>query len=244
MKNTINQFSFYLLAILFLIPFSGACQNYDKTSIKGEGNVSTKTRSVEVFHSVEVSSGLNLYISQGKTQSVEVKADENFHDKIKTEVKNGVLKIYTKNWLKKASAKDIYVTVTELKALGASGGSNIKSKGELNCESFSGRMSGGSDVTVHINATTTDWAISGAADVNLSGKAESAEFNVSGASDVNASKFLVSNCTANVSGASDVNLHVIENLKANVSGASDVSYSGNPKNVIKKLSGASDLNSK
>jgi len=50
-------------------------------------------RNVSNFHGVEISGGIDLYLSQGE-ETVAVSASEaKFRDKIRTEVKNGVLKI-------------------------------------------------------------------------------------------------------------------------------------------------------
>src|SRR5262249_27803009 len=51
-------------------------------------------RSVSSFHGVEVSGGIDLYLTQGD-EAVAVSASEaKFRDRIRTEVKNGVLKIW------------------------------------------------------------------------------------------------------------------------------------------------------
>src|SRR5882762_5450298 len=52
-------------------------------------------RNVTGFHGVEVGGGIDLYISQGNDETVAVSATEtSYRDRIRTEVKNGILKIW------------------------------------------------------------------------------------------------------------------------------------------------------
>jgi len=52
-------------------------------------------RNVSNFHAIEVSNGIYLYLKQGNTNAVAVSASlQELTVKIKTEVENGVLKIY------------------------------------------------------------------------------------------------------------------------------------------------------
>ena len=51
-------------------------------------------RNVSGYHAIEVGGGIDLYLSQGE-EAVAVSASETkYRDRIKTEVKNGVLKIW------------------------------------------------------------------------------------------------------------------------------------------------------
>jgi hypothetical protein len=57
-------------------------------------DANAEKRNVSGYHAVEVSGGIDLYLSAGE-ESVAVSASETKHrDRIKTEVKNGVLKIW------------------------------------------------------------------------------------------------------------------------------------------------------
>src|SRR5215475_7403648 len=59
-------------------------------------DANAEKRNVSGFHGIEVGGGIDLYLSQGD-EAVAVSASEVEHrDKIKTEVVNGILKIYYK----------------------------------------------------------------------------------------------------------------------------------------------------
>src|ERR1700733_11496145 len=87
-------------------------------------------RNVQGFHAVRISSGIDLYLSQSGDEAVAVSASsEEYRDKIRTEVQDGVLKIYIEsnnqgfhwgNWGVNKKLK-AYVSCKVLDALRASG---------------------------------------------------------------------------------------------------------------------------
>src|SRR6516225_6354589 len=91
-----------------------------------------QVRKVDPFTKIRVSSAISLYLSQGNTQGVAVSSeDAELTNKIKTEVNNGVLKIYVEdgawngwNWSNKHLKA--YVTFTTLEMLDASGASGVE----------------------------------------------------------------------------------------------------------------------
>src|SRR5579859_3447168 len=76
-------------------------------------------RPVKGFHAIEVSNAIDLYLSQGDKETVAVSASEiKWRDQIRTEVKDGVLKIYLNNegWHWNTGGKKLkaYVSFTGL----------------------------------------------------------------------------------------------------------------------------------
>src|SRR6185503_14450751 len=63
-------------------------------------------RNVSGFHGINVGTGIKLILTEGKTEDVVVSADKIEHrDKIVTEVKGGILKIYYENKLGAANTR-------------------------------------------------------------------------------------------------------------------------------------------
>jgi hypothetical protein len=107
MKN----FSFVLCALLFTIV--AFAQKRDK--IKGSKNVTITQKEVPVFETVEVEDNLEIYLVKGTSQSLEIEADDNLHDVIKTDVTGTTLRIYTGKEI--SSAKKITVRITYIDGL-------------------------------------------------------------------------------------------------------------------------------
>ena len=62
--------------------------------------VSSEYRKIHNFHSIYAGGLMNVYLKKGETASVLVRADDFLVSKVKTEVKNGILKIYTDEFIR------------------------------------------------------------------------------------------------------------------------------------------------
>src|SRR3954471_18110208 len=96
-----------------------------------------EVRVVGQFNGIEVSGAVFLYLTQGSTPGVAVSAgDAKYNNKIRTEVRNGVLRISVDggvwngfNWTNRKLRA--YVTVTDLNSLQVSGASYVSISGTL-----------------------------------------------------------------------------------------------------------------
>ncbi|MBK6281967.1 MAG: DUF2807 domain-containing protein [Draconibacterium sp.] len=95
------------LFVTFLFAFSSCV--FMGPSIKGNGNVVEQTREPGNFDKIDVSRGMNVYITQGETRKVVVKADENLLEAIETKNEGDVLVIKaTQNIRNATSKKSVY----------------------------------------------------------------------------------------------------------------------------------------
>jgi ribosomal protein S6E (S10) len=159
-------------------------------------------RNAKNFHAIEVSDGIDLYLSQGSEESLAVSASSpEYRDKIHSEVVNGVLKIYYErdrgwgvNWgNRKLKA---YVSVKTLDKLHASGGSDVAIDNELTSNSLSMELSGGSDFKGRINAQSLSISASGGSDAYLSGRADKLKLEASGGSDIHGYDMVSNYCSS------------------------------------------------
>jgi len=212
------------MLMLLTIAFSNA-QNvvYDENA---------EVRAVGPFTSIEVSGAVSLYLSQGSVPGVAVSAgEEKYNEKIKTEVKNGVLRISVDggvwngfNWTNKKLKA--YVTATELRSLDVSGASYVSITGNIKSEDLRLDISGASEIKGMINVDQLNIDISGASVARLSGTAKNASLDASGACKIYGYDLSVDNCKASTSGASSVRVTVKSELNANASGGSNIYYKG------------------
>jgi hypothetical protein len=191
------------------------------------------------FHAIEVSGGIDLYLSNGN-ETVAVSAnDKDVRDRIVTEVKDGVLKIYY-DWKKgikinlKGKSLKAYVSFKSLDKLSASGGCDVAMEGTLQTSKLSIDLSGGSDFKARISVATLVVNQSGGSDANLTGSAIDMRIDASGGSDFSGYDLVADNCIIQASGGSDVNITVNKELYAEASGASDISWKGSA--AVKKAS--------
>lgn len=195
-------------------------------------DANAQKRNVPGFHAIEVGGGIDLYLSQGDEAVAVSASKDEYRDKIKTEVKNGVLKIWYEwssnlrmDWgNRKLKA---YVSAKDLDGLHASGGSDVYVDGSFKAAKLDMEISGGSDFKGKIESDELNIHASGGSDVDISGKAARLTIEASGGSDFKGYDLSTDICNVEASGGSDVYITVNKELSAKASGGSDVHYKGN-----------------
>lgn len=211
-------------------------------------DANAEKRNVSGYHAVEVSDGIDLYLSPGD-ESVAVSASETkYRDKISTEVVDGVLKIrygYNKNpWIQIQTGNRrlrAYVSFKQLDRVQGSGGSDVYVEGSITASTLKLNMSGGSDFHGRVEVTDLRVDASGGSDIHISGHATRVDIDASGGSDFKGYEIVTDICTLDASGGSDINITVNKEINADASGGSDVYYKGD--GVIRQIrsSGSSTI---
>ena len=219
MKKLFSLFVFLAFAVISIAQKTVNDPNAEKRNASG-------------FHAIEVSGGIDLYLSQGN-EAVAVSASKTeYREKIMTKVENGVLKIWYdwKNGFKMdwGSRKlKAYVSFKNLDRLEASGGSDVDVDGSINVSKLDMEISGGSDFSGKVDIGELKIGASGGSDVSISGKTARLTIDASGGSDFSGYELSADVCDVEASGGSDVHITVNKELSANASGGSDVHYKGN-----------------
>lgn len=213
-------------------------------------DANAEVRKVEAFSGIEASGGVVVYIIQGKEQAVAVSTgDEKNLSRVKTEVRNGVLRIHPEsgawngwNWSNKGIKA--YVTVTTLESVDFSGASSGRVTGDLQVNKLKMELSGASSFKGAIKGNTIKLEATGASSATLSGTAQAFNVEASGASSIKAFDLVAVTCNADASGASGISITVTKEINAEASGASSIGYKGDA--VIRHIdvSGASSIKRK
>jgi hypothetical protein len=188
---------------------------------KGSGNVATETRDLSDFESVDVGGVFQVEIVAQKDFAVEIEADDNLLQFIKTEVNDGRLEISTEQRISTSNPIRVRISAPNIERIQASGASKVSLTDVKN-----------SDLALDV---------SGASKIKLVGETGNFTVETSGASHIDAENLKSENASIDASGASNVSVNVLGELKSDASGASTITYTGTPKNVIKKSSGASKV---
>lgn len=231
-------FSFCCLLLIASLAFSQKIIN----------DPNAEARTVGTFTGIDVSGGIDLYLSSGD-EAVAVSASKaEYRDRIRTEVEKGILKIwYDSKWgVNISGTKNLkaYVSYKTLKSLAASGGSDINVESPINTGELFLRVSGGSDFKGAVNADKLTVRQSGGSDVRISGRATTLNVDASGGSDFKGYDLIAEVCELEASGASDIEITANRELSARASGASDIYYKGKPAVKEAKSSGASSVKSR
>ncbi|MGD0582867.1 MAG: head GIN domain-containing protein [Bacteroidales bacterium] len=214
-------------------------------SVSGNGNVVKKDRNLSGFDGVKVSTGIDVYLSQGDTENVTVEADENLHEYIITEVKDGVLHVHTDNInIRHAERERVYVTIRDVRSLRTTSAGNIIGESPIKCGDIELSASSSGDIKLELYAKKVNLDISSAGDVKLNGEGESLNADLSSAGDLKAFDFKVKEADVSVSSAGSADVFTTDKLVARASSAGDVNYKGNPRYVDAHSSSAGGVHSR
>jgi hypothetical protein len=229
----------WILFLLALLPLALMAQKV----IINDPNVAVRT--VAPFHSIRVSNAIDLFLSQDDTESLAVSAaKEEFRDRIRTVVEDGVLKISFDNDRFNFSGNmklRAYIGFKELKRIVASGASDVIATSTIKGTELTIEMSGASDFKATLDLDVFNARLSGASDAHLSGRAGRVTVDANGASDLKGYGLVADYAEIDSSGASDVQITVNKEISAKASGASDVYYKGEAVIKNMQVSGSSSV---
>ena len=233
MKYKIH-YSIFMATIVALISFS---------CIGGRdyGPMEKESREVRDFDRIEGSHGIDVLLTMGNKEELEVSAPEDLLEHLVTEVKGGKLKIYYDRSFNWSNDTKVYLTARKLEGINTSGGSDLTGENLLKSKSLDLKASGGSDIRLEVSVRNLEVHVSGGADITLSGDAERLKANSSGGSDLKAFDLVVQEADLESSGGSDIKITVEEELIARASGGSDIEYRGNPRILDTNTSSSADI---
>ena len=149
MKTTISK----LIVAFIAVTTMTSCGVDMFNRVDGNRHVVTEKRKLNNdFTQVKVSTGIDLYITQGKNVSLTVEADENLQDIIITEVSNGQLRIYADRNIRRAKARKVHLTIDTLDELIATSGSDVYTENTIKATNFIVSVSSGADARITVNA--------------------------------------------------------------------------------------------
>lgn len=218
-----------IVLTLFAATLLSSCHYFHGNQIHGNGNVTTQSRSVSNFKSIDASSAVNVYITQDSAFSVKVTVDENLQQYIEVYEQNGVLHIHQADntSLDVTGDMKIYVSAPLFEKLEASGASNITGEKKISSDSkLIVEASGASSISLDIKAPSAEVEVTGASNVTLTGETKTLSIEGQGASHAKCFELMAENVDVDVSGASNADVFASVGLKAEASGASDVRYKG------------------
>lgn len=207
-------------------------------TVEGNRKVVTRERKTDSFTGVKVSSGIDVYLKQGNNETVSVEADENLQDYILTEVRGGVLNVYSEYNIRSAERKRVYVTMKEVNSVKTSSAGDVYGESPINSDRLELSASSAGDIKLEVKANKIDVDISSSGDITLTGETDFLRADLSSAGDLKAYDLKTREADISVSSAGDADVNVSEKLTARASSAGDVNYKGDPKYVDSHSSSA------
>ena len=238
MKNSISK----IIAILFIATIFTSCSVDMFNRVNGNRNVVTEVRKTSnKFKGIKVSTGIDLYVTQGSKNKVTVEADENLQDIIITEVEDGILKVYSEKSIWKAKARKVHVTIKDLSLLKATSGSDVYGKGTIKTDEISISATSGADIRITVDATSVETSSTSGSDISIAGTTINHASSATSGASIDAYELESQNVLVKATSGADINIYASEKLDAKANSGGDIDFKGNPKSVNKKESSGGDI---
>jgi hypothetical protein len=228
----------FLTIAIAILSISACTQGQNRRTIYGNNRVVTKERDADHFTGVRVSSGIDVFLKQGNVEELSVEADENLQEYILTEVRGGVLHVYTEVNIRDAEMKRVYVTMKEVNSVRTTSAGDVVGETPVKTDRLELSASSAGDIKLEVYANEIDLDISSSGDMTLTGEGDILKADLSSAGDLNAYDLKVREADISVSSAGDAEIYVSEKITARASSAGDINYRGNPKYVNSHSSSA------
>ena len=226
---------------ILILGIASCTQAQHWKTVNGNGKVVTKERKTDSFTSIKVSSGIDVYLKQGNNEAVSVEADENLHEYILTEVRGGVLNVYSEYNIREAERKRVYVTMKEVQSVKTTSAGDIFGESPVNSDRLELSASSAGDIKLEVKAKDIYIDISSSGNITLTGETDKLRADLSSAGDLNAYELKAREADISVSSAGDADVNVSERITANASSAGDINYKGDPKYVDSHSSSAGGI---
>jgi hypothetical protein len=216
----------FLIAFFTLASFHVVAQE----TIINDANAQKRSLQAS-FSAIKVSSGINLFITQGTEESVAVSASEAKHlERLKTVVENGVLKIYYDNngvsWKNERRSLKAYVSFKTLEKLHGSSGASVHAKSVLKLASLSLDFSSGSAFEGEVAVEKLFASQDSGSEIIITGKADRLSVDVSSGAIFKGFELLAEYCAAKASSGADARVSVNKELEAKASSGGGIKYKG------------------
>jgi hypothetical protein len=228
-----------IVFVLITTILLGSCT---KETVFGDGPVVSDTRSVNNFTGIAMALPGQVNFKVDPVYKVEIRAQQNIINVIRTNVVNGVLDIDVSHDVRLRNHEDIVINIQAPSAdfFRLSGSGDIDAIGDLVTNQLRLELSGSGSIDLQ-RATVADKInarISGSGNINVSaGSTKYEELRISGSGNMNLTEVMAEKAEVNISGSGDMRVNLSHSLIAHISGSGSVYYKGSPT-VSTQVSGS------
>ena len=211
--------------------------------ITGNGNVKKETRTVANFTSLDSRGSMNVEITYGNSEGIQVEADENLLPYIETTVENGKLTVKPQKDISFTTRSKItvYVSMSKINSLNQSGSGNISGSGPFTGDDKTEvRVSGSGNIKLaSVAFNDLDLYVSGSGKIKIEkGTANNITAAVSGSGNIDCNNVACNDLNAKISGSGNVSADAKNSVTATISGSGNLFYNGDAKHISTKVSGS------
>lgn len=195
----------------------------------------TEKRTVGPFSGIKFTGIGHLYLTQGTTASVEVKAPAAMLQKVKTEVKDDVLVIGFKfavfRWLRSLggiSKIEFHVSSPVFDTVISNGAGKIVGTGTVKAKDLEIKSTGAGNTEISVEASTLAARVTGAGSVVITGKTTAQDVTITGAGKYESFNLESETAKVHSTGSGQAFINVTKKLDVTITGVGMVKYKGEP----------------
>ena len=240
--NSILKFTLAFTFLMLNVSLVNA-QVFGNKKITGNNNIVTKTVTTSDYNAIEVTGSMDVELVNGNEGNIKVTTDENVHEYLVIETKDGTLNIKTKKNVSLKTKKGIHISVPfkDINEITLTGSGDIVTKSRIKASSFDVDLTGSGDIVLDIEADEIDAKVTGSGDLKMTGRVTDFEVKVTGSGDFKGNDLSSSNTQVYVSGSGSAVVNASNSIKARINGSGDIRYSGNPELSDTKVMGSGKI---
>jgi len=230
------------LFLCVLMPVLFSC-NLMGERVEGNGQVTTETRQVSSFNSVDCDGPMNIILQDQPDAGIKVEADQNLLPYILTNVDGKTLHIKTKSGynLNSDNPMRVYVSAPVFNEVNLDGSGNITSQSILvNPDEMSLKLSGSGNIEVQVNTPELSTKMNGSGNIKLAGSADKWSAALSGSGNMYCFGLTTQRAEVSISGSGDAEVTASQKLVLKINGSGQIKYKGSP-NVESHINGSGSV---
>ncbi len=209
----------------------------------------TEKRTIGPFSGIQFTGIGHVFLTQGETTSLEVKAPAAMLQKVKTEIQDDLLVIGFKfavfRWLQ--SIGDIgkiefHVTSPAIDTVISNGAGKITSTNTIKAKEMTIKSTGAGNTEISVEASTLLAKVTGAGSVVITGKTTAQDVTITGAGKYEGFELQSDSAVVHSTGSGQAFINVTKKLDVTITGVGKVKYKGGPS-IESRVTGLGKLES-
>lgn len=197
-------------------------------SVEGSGQVLEQERLLENFNGLHLRGNMNVYLYPGTDAFLRIEADDNLHDLITSDHRDGILSLTLEQQVSRHAKLDIHIGFHQIDEIHVSAGGKVFTKAPIYATFLSHVVQTGAQSTLHLYVDELDLKVQAGATANLEGEAESMILISQAGAMVYASDLRVSVCEIMARAGSVNMLYVTESISGRARQGAILQLKGNP----------------
>jgi hypothetical protein len=214
----------------------------NQQKVNGSGNVVEEKRVINNYTQVTLSGVGDLFMEQGDSEGITIKAEDNLIQYIRVEVNNGKLLIGVQPGVNINPIKPIeyHLKIKTIEGLNLTGSGSIETPGLIG-RTVTVNLAGSGHIKIlKADANTINTHLNGSGDVTVGGRIQSQDITIDGAGNYHAENLESSSVKINIPGSGSGFVRALDKLDVSISGSGSVHYKGDPE-INQNINGAGQV---